>query len=76
MIKDLVEYIAKSLADAPDEVRVRQIEGETSIVVELHVAPEDMGKVIGKEGRVAKAMRTLLKIAAANQGKRAILEID
>ncbi len=74
-MKELVEYIAKSLVDVPDEVKIRQIENEQSIVLELHVAADDMGKVIGKEGRVAKAMRTLLKVAAAREGKRVLLEI-
>lgn len=74
-MKELVEYIAKSLVDSPSDVRVKQIEGEQSVILELHVAPGDMGKVIGKQGRVAKAMRTLLKVAAAREGKRATLEI-
>ncbi|MCL5265335.1 MAG: KH domain-containing protein [Chloroflexi bacterium] len=74
-MKDLIEYIAKSLVDSPNDVHIRQIEGEQSVILELRVAPDDMGKVIGKQGRVAKAMRTLLKIAAAREGRRVILEI-
>lgn len=74
-MKELVEYIAKSLVDHPEQVRVNQIPGEQTVVIELEVAPDDMGKVIGKEGRIANAIRSLLKIAAAREGKRAILEI-
>ncbi|MBI4317235.1 MAG: KH domain-containing protein [Chloroflexi bacterium] len=74
-MRELIEYIAKSLVDAPENVKIRQIEGEQSIILELTVAPTDMGKIIGRQGRVAKAMRTLLKVAAAREGKRAILEI-
>ncbi len=74
-MKELVEYIAKSLVDHPDQVRVTQVEGEQTIILELQVAHEDMGKIIGKEGRIANAIRTLVKVAAARQGKRAQLEI-
>ncbi len=74
-MKELVEYIAKSLVDHPEQVRVNQIPGDQTVVIELEVAPDDMGKVIGKEGRIANAIRSLLKIAAAREGKRAILEI-
>lgn len=74
-MKELVEYIAKSLVDHPDQVRVTQVEGEQTVILELQVAHEDMGKIIGKEGRIANAIRTLVKVAAARQGKRAQLEI-
>lgn len=74
-MKELIEYIAKSLVDHPEAVKVTQVEGEQSIILELQVAPDDMGKIIGKEGRIANAMRTLLKVAAARDGKRAVLEI-
>lgn len=74
-MKELIEYIARSLVDNPDQVKVRQVDGEASVVFELQVAQEDMGKIIGKEGRIANAMRTLLKVAAAREGKRAVLEI-
>lgn len=74
-MKDLVEYIAKALADRPDQVQVSEIEGEAAIVLELRVAPEDMGRIIGKEGRTANAMRTLIRVLAAKHGKRVTLEI-
>lgn len=74
-MKELVEYIAKSLVDDPSQVRVTEIEGATSVILELTVAPEDMGRVIGRNGRVANAMRTLLRVIAAKQGKRVTLEI-
>ncbi|KUO52393.1 MAG: hypothetical protein APF76_04995 [Desulfitibacter sp. BRH_c19] len=74
-MKELVEFIAKSLVDDPDHVSITQVDGEKSIVLELRVAPEDMGKVIGKQGRIAKAIRTVLKAAAAKEGKRVVVEI-
>jgi uncharacterized protein len=74
-VKELVEYIAKSLVDHPEQVRVTQIAGDQAVILELEVAPDDMGKVIGKEGRIANAIRSLLKVAAAREGRRAILEI-
>ena len=74
-MKNLVEYMAKSLVNDPDAVEVREIEGTSAIIYELNVASEDMGRVIGKQGRVANAMRTLLHVAAIKEGKRAMLEI-
>jgi predicted RNA-binding protein YlqC (UPF0109 family) len=74
-MKELIEYIAKALVDHPDQVRVEEITGARSIIYELSVAPSDMGRVIGKRGRVANAMRSLLRVASARSGKRAILEI-
>jgi len=74
-MKDLVEYIAKALADDPSQVRVSEIEGESSLILELRVGPEDMGRIIGKGGRTANAMRTLVRVLAAKQGKRVTLEI-
>ena len=74
-MKELIEYIAKSLVDDPSQVRVDEIEGTTSVVLELRVASEDMGRIIGKKGRVANAMRTLVRVVAAKQGKRVTLEI-
>ncbi len=74
-MKELIEYIARSLVDNPDQVKVTQVEGEQSVIFELQVAQEDMGKIIGKEGRIANAIRTLLKVAAAREGQRAVLEI-
>ena len=74
-MKELVEYMARSLVNNPDQVEVIEVNGTRSVILELRVAQEDMGRVIGKGGRVANAMRTLLRVAAARQGKRAILEI-
>lgn len=74
-MKELVEYVAKSLVDDPSQVRVTEIEGATSVILELSVAPEDMGRVIGRNGRVANALRTLLRVIAAKEGKRVTLEI-
>lgn len=73
--KDLVEYIAKSLVDDPENVSVSIIEGEKSTILELRVSPDDIGKVIGKHGRIAKAVRTVLSAAASKSGKRVVLEI-
>lgn len=75
MEKDLVEYIARSLVDVPDEVEVAMIEGEKSTILELKVAEDDIGKVIGKHGRIAKAVRTILSAASSKSGKRFVLEI-
>jgi uncharacterized protein len=75
MEKDLVEYIAKSLVDDPSGVEVNMIEGEKSTILELKVAESDIGKVIGKQGRIAKAVRTILSAAATKSGKRVVLEI-
>jgi predicted RNA-binding protein YlqC (UPF0109 family) len=75
MEKDLIEYIAKSLVDDPAQVSVSVIEGERSTILELRVAGEDIGKVIGKHGRIAKAMRTVLQAATAKSGKHTVLEI-
>ena len=74
-LKELVEYMAKTLVDNPDQVEVSISEGRGSIDVELHVGPDDMGRVIGKSGRIVNAMRTLVRVAAMRQGKRASLEI-
>jgi predicted RNA-binding protein YlqC (UPF0109 family) len=73
--KDLVEYIAKALVDYPDQVKVSDIEGERTSVIELSVAKEDLGKVIGKQGRTARAIRVILGAVSANLGKRSVLEI-
>ena len=75
MEKDLVEYIAKSLVDQPDEVSVNLIEGEQSTILELKVAADDVGKVIGKQGRIANAVRVILCASAAKSGKHVLLEI-
>lgn len=74
-MKDLVEYIAKSLVDDPSQVRVTEIMHGSSATIELEVAAEDMGRVIGRNGRVANAMRTLVRVLAAKQGKRITLDI-
>jgi len=75
MLKDLISYIAKSLVDNPDDVVVSEIEGEQTSVIELKVAKEDLGKVIGKQGRTARAMRTIIGAASTKARKRAVLEI-
>lgn len=74
-MKLLVEFIAKALVDEPDAVEVNAVEGERTVVFELCVAPSDLGKVIGKDGRTARAMRTLLAATSAKQRKRVVLEI-
>jgi len=74
-MKELVEYIAKALVDHPEQVDVREVQGERSIVLELRVAPEDVGKVIGKQGRIAKALRTVVGAAAMKENKRVMVEI-
>ncbi len=74
-MKELIEYIAKSLVDDPSAVKVTEVEGASSVILELQVASEDMGRVIGRGGKVANAMRTLLRVVAAKAGKRASLEI-
>ena len=74
-MKELIAYIARALVDHPEEVQVEEIDEARSIIYELRVAPSDMGRVIGKNGRVANAIRSLLRVAATRSGKRAILEI-
>lgn len=74
-MKELVEYIARSLVDEPDKVEVNEIEDSGHVRVELRVAKEDMGRVIGKSGRVANSIRTLLRVAAARDGKRVTLDV-
>lgn len=74
-MKELVEIIAKALVDDPNMVQVNEIAGEQSIILELKVAQEDMGKVIGKQGRIAKAIRTVVKAAAIKENKRVVVEI-
>lgn len=75
-MKELIEYIAGSLVGDPTQVRVIQVQRGPTVNLRLHVAKEDMGRVIGKGGRVVNAMRTLLQVAAAQEGKRASLEIE
>ena len=74
-MKELVEVIAKALVDLPDEVVVTERENEKAIVIELKVAPQDMGKVIGKQGRIAKAIRSVVKAAASREDKKVIVDI-
>jgi predicted RNA-binding protein YlqC (UPF0109 family) len=74
-MKELITYIAKSLVDKPEVVVVTEIEGEQTSVIELKVAKEDLGKVIGKQGRTARAMRTILSAASTKINKRSVLEI-
>ncbi len=74
-MKELVEVIAKALVDKPDEVVVTVKEDGRNIIIELHVAPDDMGKVIGKQGRIAKAIRSVVKAASSKENKRVDVEI-
>ena len=74
-MRELIEYMARALVENPEQVSVQEVTGARSIIYELHVAPSDMGRVIGKNGRVANAMRSLVRVASAGSGKRAILEI-
>jgi uncharacterized protein len=75
MLKDLLEHLAKSLVDHPEEVHVEVTETDSTVVLELSVAKDDVGKVIGKQGRIARAVRTIIKASAVRDGKRAIVEI-
>ena len=74
-MKELVEYIAKSLVDNPGAVEVTEIPRSSVVILELRVSPDDMGRIIGKSGRVANAIRSLLRVVAAKEGKRVTLEI-
>ncbi|MBW1695309.1 MAG: KH domain-containing protein [Desulfobacteraceae bacterium] len=74
-MKELIKYIAQALVDNPDQVSVAEVEGNQTSVLELKVAKEDLGKVIGKQGRTARAMRTILSAASAKVKKRTVLEI-
>ena len=74
-MQELVEYLAKGLVDNPDEVRVERIEKDGAVVLELRVAPDDVGKVIGRQGRIARALRTIVRASGAHQNERVQLEI-
>lgn len=74
-MREFIEYIVKNLVDHPDDVKIAEVEGSRTTVYELRVGQGDLGKVIGKEGRTAKSIRTLLAAVAARHGKRAVLEI-
>ncbi len=75
MMKQLLEHIAKALVDNPEQVDVQVVESERLVILELRVAEEDMGKVIGKQGRIAKAIRTVVNAAAVKENKRVVVEI-
>ncbi len=74
-MKELVEVLARALVDSPEAVEVKQVEGDRSVIFEVRVAPEDTGKLIGKQGRIVKAIRTVVKAVAAKEGKRAVVEV-
>lgn len=74
-MKDLVLYLAKSLVNHPEEVEVKEIQGETAAILELRVAKEDLGRIIGKQGRTAKSIRTLLNAVASRTNRKIVLEI-
>jgi hypothetical protein len=75
-MKELIEYVAKSIVDQPEEVYVSQDTDQGRLILRLHVAEEDIGKVIGRQGRIIRAMRTLLKVASMKEGSQAVLEIE
>lgn len=75
-VKELVEVLAKALVDRPDQVTVAQVDSEKTVHLQLTVAPEDMGKVIGKQGKIANAIRTIVKAAAVKDGRRVHVDID
>ncbi len=72
---EIVEYLARRLVDDPDAVRVEEVEREGAVVLQLHVAPDDVGKVIGRQGRIARALRTIVRASAARRDHRVLLEI-
>jgi len=74
-VKELLEYLARSLVDSPDAVEVNVVEDEQSLLLQLRVAQDDMGKVIGKQGRIAKALRTIVKAASVREAKKVMVEI-
>ena len=74
-MRELVEFLCKSVVDHPDQVRVTEVEGETAVIVEIRVAPEDTGRVIGRQGRIIAAVRTLAKAVASRQGKHIVVEV-
>ncbi|HYY34107.1 MAG TPA: KH domain-containing protein [Gaiellaceae bacterium] len=74
-MEELLEYLARGLVDNPDEVRVERVERDGATILELHVAQEDLGKVIGRQGRVARALRTIVRASGARSNERALLEI-
>jgi len=74
-VEELVAYLARCLVDSPDEVRVERAERDGAVVIQLRVAPDDVGKVIGKQGRIARALRTLVRASGTKRGERILLEI-
>jgi uncharacterized protein len=74
-VEELVRYLARALVDAPDAVRVERVERDDAVVIQLHVAKDDLGKVIGKHGRVARALRTVVRAGGTKRGERTLLEI-
>jgi uncharacterized protein len=74
-VRDLLDYLARGLVDEPDAVRVEEVEEDGSLLLRLHVAPDDVGKVIGRQGRIARALRTLIRAGGAHEGRRIVLEI-
>lgn len=74
-MRELVEYMVKALVDKPEEVKITETKGESVLILEIHVAPDDVGKVIGREGRIANAIRTIAKASGAKQGKKVTVEI-
>jgi len=74
-MRELVEFIARALVDHPEAVQVREVEGERTVVIEIKVAPDDVGKIIGRQGRVVNALRTVVRAAAVRTGKRVTVEI-
>jgi predicted RNA-binding protein YlqC (UPF0109 family) len=75
MSKEIVEYLARRLVDAPDEVSVEEVERDGDIILQLHVAKDDVGKVIGRQGRIARALRTVVRASATHREQRVMLEI-
>jgi uncharacterized protein len=74
-MREIVEYVAKALVEDPNQVEVREVQNGQSVLIELRVSREDKGRIIGKQGRIANHIRNLVKVAAAKEGKRAVLEI-
>ena len=74
-MRELLDYLARRLVDEPDAVRVEEVEEDDALVLRLHVAPDDVGKVIGRQGRIARSLRTLVRAGGAHEGRRVVLEI-
>jgi predicted RNA-binding protein YlqC (UPF0109 family) len=74
-VRELLDYLARRLVDEPDAVRVEEVDEDGALVLRLHVAPDDVGKVIGRQGRIARALRTLVRAGGAHEGRRIVLEI-